>query len=46
MPSRSSDRRPGKTLDEQKRDRDQRYRDARTDASKEYVAYIASGGPD
>jgi hypothetical protein len=46
MPSWSSDRRFGKNLDEQKRDRDQRYRDARADASTEYLADIASEGPD
>ena len=36
MPSWSSDRRFGKSLDEQKRERDQRYRDARAEASTEY----------
>jgi len=46
MPSWSSDRRFGKNLDEQKRDRDQRYRDARAEASTEYLADIASEGPD
>ena len=46
MPSWSSDSRIGKSLDEQKRDRDQRYRDARAEASKEYLADIASDGPD
>jgi len=46
MPSWSSDRRFGKSLDEQKRDRDQRYRDARAEASTEYLADIASDGPD
>jgi len=46
MPSWSSDRRFGKSLDEQKRDRDQRYRDARSEASAEYLADIASDGPD
>ena len=42
----SSDRRFGKSLDEQKRHRDQRSRDARAEASTEYLADIASGGPD
>ena len=46
MPSWSSDSRFGKSLDEQKRDRDQRYRDARAEASKDYLADIASDGPD
>jgi len=46
MPSWSSDSRIGKSLDEQKRDRDQRYRDARAEASKDYLADIASDGPD
>jgi hypothetical protein len=46
MPSWSSDRRFGKNLDEQKRDRDQRYRDARAEAATEYLADIASDGPD
>jgi len=46
VPSWSSDRRFGKSLDEQKRDRDQRYRDARAEASTEYLADIASDGPD
>jgi len=41
-----SDRRFGKSLDEQKRDRDQRYRDARAEASTEYLADIASDGRD
>ena len=35
MPSWSSDRRFGKSLDEQKRNRDQRYRDVRAEASTE-----------
>jgi hypothetical protein len=42
----SSDRRFGKSLDEQKRHRDQRSRDARAEASTEYLADIASDGPD
>ena len=46
MPSRSIDRRFGKTLDEQKRDRDQPYRDARAEASTDYLADIASDGLD
>jgi len=46
MPSWSSDSRFGKFLDEQKKDRDQRCRDARAEASKEYLADIASDGPD
>ena len=46
MPSWSSDRRFGKSLDEQKRDRDQRYRDTRADASTENLADIASDGSD
>ena len=46
MPSWSSNSRSGKNLDEQKRDRDQRYRDARAEASMEYLADIASDGPD
>jgi hypothetical protein len=46
MPSWSSDRRFGKSLDEQKRDRDQRYRDGQAEASREYLADIASDGPD
>jgi len=45
MPSRSTDRRFGKNLDEQKRDRDQRYRDAHAEASTEYLADIASDRP-
>ena len=46
MPSWSGDGRFGKNLDEQKRDRDQRNRDARAEASTEYLADIASDGPD
>ena len=46
MPSWSSASRFGKNLDEQKRDRDQRSRDARAEASTEYLADIASDGPD
>ena len=46
MPSWSSDSRFGKNLDEQTRDRDQRSRDARAEASTEYLADIASDGPD
>ena len=46
MPSWSSDSRFGKSLDEQKRDRDQRYRDARAEVSTEYLADIASDGLD
>jgi hypothetical protein len=46
VPTWSSDGRFGKTLDGQKRDRDQRYRDARAAASREYLADIASDGPD
>ena len=34
----------GKSLDEQKRDRDQRYRVARVEASTKYLADIASEG--
>ena len=45
MPSWSSDRRFSKSLDEQKWDRDQRYRDARAEAPTEYLADIASDGP-
>lgn len=44
MPSWSSDSRFGKSLAEQKRDRDQRYWDARAEASKEYLADVASDG--
>lgn len=46
MPSWSSDRRFGKSLDEQKRDRDQRCRYANAEASREYLADIASDGHD
>ncbi len=46
MPSWSSDGRFGKSLDEQKRDRDHHYRDSCGEASTEYLADIASDGPD
>ena len=46
MPSWSSDRRFGKSVDERKRDRDQRARDATAEVSREYLADIASDGPD
>ena len=46
MPNWSDERRFGKSLEEQKRDRDQRYRDERAEASREYLADIASEGPD
>ena len=42
----SSDGRSGKSVDEQRRDREQRYRDERAEASREYLADIASDGPD
>lgn len=41
MPSWKSPRRWGKSLEEQERDRDQRHRDARAEASREYLADIA-----
>jgi hypothetical protein len=46
MPGWGSERRFGKSLDEQKRDRDQRYRDERAEAAKDYLADIAGDGPD
>lgn len=36
----------GKSLEQQQRDRDQRYRDARAEASTEYLADIAAEGGD
>lgn len=44
MPSWSSPRRWGKSLEQQERDRDQRHRDATAEASREYLADIASDG--
>lgn len=35
-----------KSIEEQKRDRDQRSRDERSEASREYLADIATDGPD
>ena len=46
MPSWSPDNRFGKSIEEQKRDRDQRSRDERAEASREYLADIATDGPD
>ena len=34
----------GKSLEQQQRDREQRYRDARAEASTEYLADIADDG--
>jgi hypothetical protein len=34
----------GKSLEQQQRDRDQRYRDARSEAAAEYLADLADGG--
>ena len=42
----SSDRRLGKSSDERKRERDQRVRDERAEASREYLADIAMNGTD
>ena len=42
----SGERRFGKSLEEQKRDRDQRYRDERAEAAKDYLADIAADGSD
>ena len=44
MPSWKSSRTWGKSLEQQERDRNQRYRDARAEASSEYLADIASDG--
>lgn len=44
MPSWSSDR-GFKSSEERKRDRDQRARDERAEASREYLADIAMDGP-
>jgi hypothetical protein len=44
MPSASN--RWGKSIEEQKRDRDQRYRDERAEAAREYLADSATDGPD
>lgn len=44
MPSWKTPRRWGKSVEQQQRDRDQRYRDARGEASAEYLADIASDG--
>lgn len=42
----NTERRFGKSLEEQKRDRDHRHRDERAEAAKDYLADIASDGPD
>jgi hypothetical protein len=44
MPSWRPQRTWGKSLEQQQRDRDQRYRDARAEAATEYQADIASDG--
>ena len=44
MPSANS--RWGKSIEEQKRDRDQRSRDERAEAAREYLADVATDGPD
>jgi len=41
MPSWKNPSRQGKSVEQQQRDRDQRYRDARAEASSEYLADIA-----
>ena len=46
MPSWKNPSRWGKSVDQQERDRDQRQRDARAEASTEYLADIASDGLD
>lgn len=46
MPSWKNPSRWGKSLEQQERDRDQRYRDARAEASTEYLADIAGDGID
>ena len=45
MPSRSSDR-GFKSSEERQREREQRVRDERAEASREYLADIAVNGPD
>lgn len=42
----SANSRWGKSIEEQKRDRDQRSRDERAEAAREYLADIATDGPD
>lgn len=44
MPSWKNPSRSGKSIEQQQRDRDQRYRDARAEASSEYLADIAGDG--
>lgn len=44
MASSSSDRRRGKSSEEMKREREQRSRDERAEASREYLADIAING--
>ena len=44
MPSWKNPSRTGKSIDQQQRDRDQRYRDARAEAATEYLADIAGDG--
>lgn len=44
MPSWRPQRTWGKSVEQQQRDRDQRYRDARAEAATEYQADIASNG--
>lgn len=44
MANSSSDRRRGKSSEETKRERDQRSRDERAEASREYLADIAING--
>jgi len=46
MPSWKNPSRWGKSVQQQERDRDQRYRDARAEASTEYLADIAGDGFD
>ena len=46
MPSWSGEHRYGKSLEQQKRDRDQRYRDERAEAATEYMADAAMDGCD
>ena len=46
MPSWKSPSRWGKSIEQQQRDRDQRYRDANAEASREYLADIVGDGGD
>jgi hypothetical protein len=46
VPGWGDERRGWRSVEEQKRDRDQRYRDERAEAAKDYLADIAGEGPD